>query len=642
MIVLSASNITKAYGTDVILQDVNFHVNNGDRIGLVGRNGAGKTTLLNMITGNSQPDEGRIFISSDTKIGYLKQRDNFLPDSTVMEEIQKTFDGVKRLEAEIADTADQITADPGNENLINRLDRLQQEFERRGGYTYRSEAAGILTSMAFGPETYDKPIKTLSGGERTRLALAALLLEKPQLLILDEPTNHLDIGMLKWLEQYLASYKGSMIIVSHDRYFLNKSVNRIFEIEHHRLRVYEGNYDQFAEKKRQLREAEMRAYENQQREIRRQEDIIRHMKERGTEHLAKRARSREKRLDMVDRLEKPETSEGRMKIQFTQDFQSGSDVIMTEELKKSFARKNGRRILFDHVNMDIKKGEKICIVGRNGIGKTTLLKLIMREQLPDSGRIKIGHNVTFGYYDQGQLLLNPSNTVLEEMKETYRLYTDTSMRSLLGRFLFKGDDVFVRVGDLSGGEKARLSLLKLMLGGANTLLLDEPTNHMDIESKEVFEDALAEFPGTAVIISHDRYFLQKIPDRILELTPDGIVEYLGKYDYYMEKKSSIQSGKRYLENMALQEHQTEEKELSSEELRRKKKAEEAAARRKARDREKLEEDIAELEKQIDDLEKKMCLPENLSDYALLEQLAAQLDETKKEYDNRLEEWMAME
>ena len=251
MIVLSASNITKAYGTDVILQDVNFHVNNGDRIGLVGRNGAGKTTLLNMITGNSQPDEGRIFISSDTKIGYLKQRDNFLPDSTVMEEIQKTFDGVKRLEAEIADTADQITSDPGNENLINRLDRLQQEFERRGGYTYRSEAAGILTSMAFGPETYDKPIKTLSGGERTRLALAALLLEKPQLLILDEPTNHLDIGMLKWLEQYLSSYKGSMIIVSHDRYFLNKSVNRIFEIEHHRLRVYEGNYDQFAEKKRQ-------------------------------------------------------------------------------------------------------------------------------------------------------------------------------------------------------------------------------------------------------------------------------------------------------------------------------------------------------------------------------------------------------
>ena len=642
MIVLSASNITKAYGTDVILQDVNFHVNNGDRIGLVGRNGAGKTTLLNMITGNSQPDEGRIFISSDTKIGYLKQRDNFLPDSTVMEEIQKTFDGVKRLEAEIAETADQITSDPGNENLINRLDRLQQEFERRGGYTYRSEAAGILTSMAFGPETYDKPIKTLSGGERTRLALAALLLEKPQLLILDEPTNHLDIGMLKWLEQYLASYKGSMIIVSHDRYFLNKSVNRIFEIEHHRLRVYEGNYDQFAEKKRQLREAEMRAYENQQREIRRQEDIIRHMKERGTEHLAKRARSREKRLDMVDRLEKPETSEGRMKIQFTQDFQSGSDVIMTEELKKSFARKNGRRILFDHVNMDIKKGEKICIVGQNGIGKTTLLKLIMREQLPDSGRIKIGHNVTFGYYDQGQLLLNPSNTVLEEMKETYRLYTDTSMRSLLGRFLFKGDDVFVRVGDLSGGEKARLSLLKLMLGGANTLLLDEPTNHMDIESKEVFEDALAEFPGTAVIISHDRYFLQKIPDRILELTPDGIVEYLGKYDYYMEKKSSIQSGKRYLEDMALQDHQAEEKELSSEELRRKKKAEEAAARRKARDREKLEEDIAELEKQIDDLEKKMCLPENLSDYALLEQLAAQLDETKKEYDIRLEEWMAME
>lgn len=639
MIVLSASNLTKVYGTDVIIKGVDFHINSGDRIGLVGRNGAGKTTLLNMITGEISSDDGQIFISSGVKIGYLKQRDNFEPENTIINEIQKVFEQVKQLEEEINRTSDEAAAHPFDEGLLHKLDRLQQEYERRGGYTYRSEATGILTSMAFGPETYDKKIKTLSGGEKTRLALAALLLEKPDLLVLDEPTNHLDIGMLKWLEQYLSSYKGSIIIVSHDRYFLNKSVNKIFEIEHHKLKVYDGNYDTFAEKKRQLREAEARAYENQQREIKRQEDIIRHMKERGTEHLAKRARSREKRLDMIERIEKPKNAEGKMKIEFRQDFESGSDVILTENLKKSFVNGESRRILFDHVNMDIKKGEKICIVGRNGIGKTTLLKLIMQELLPDSGRVKIGHNVTFGYYDQGQLLLNPANTVLEEMKETYRLYTDTRMRSLLGRFLFKGDEVFLKVGDLSGGEKARLSLLKLMLGGANTLLLDEPTNHMDIESKEVFEEALSEFPGTALIVSHDRYFLQKIPDRILEITEDGIVEYLGKYDYYMEKKEQIQSGKKYLEDMVSSENSKAE--LSAEEKRRMKKAEDAQLRRKNRLKESLEEEIEQLEKKIAELEEQMCLPDNIADYEKLERLGNDLSFVKEQHEDKLEEWLEL-
>ena len=417
MIVLSASNLTKIYGTDVIVKGVDFHINSGDRVGLIGRNGAGKTTLLNMITGQLRPDEGQIFLSAGTRIGYLKQRDSFDPENTVMGEIENVFGQIRKLEEDINKTADQISQNPGDESLLNRLYRLQHEFEARGGYTYRSEATGILTSMAFGPESYDKKIKALSGGERTRLSLAALLLEKPDVLVLDEPTNHLDIGMLKWLEQYLSSYKGSMIIVSHDRYFLNRSVNRVFEIEHHRLKTYEGNYDEFAQKKRQLREAELRAYDNQQREIKRQENIIRHMKERGTEHLAKRARSREKRLDMIERLDKPMSAEEKMRIEFRQDFQSGTDVLMTEELRKSFKNSGGKRILFDHVNMDIKKGEKICIVGQNGIGKTTLLKLIMQEAMPDSGRIRIGHNVTFGYYDQGQMLLNPQNTVLEEMKE---------------------------------------------------------------------------------------------------------------------------------------------------------------------------------------------------------------------------------
>ncbi|MEE0797216.1 MAG: ABC-F family ATP-binding cassette domain-containing protein [Anaerovoracaceae bacterium] len=648
MIVLSASDLTKTYGTDVIIKGADFHINGGDRVGLVGRNGAGKTTLLNMLTGELRPDGGRIYMPAGLRMGYLRQRDNFGGDMTVMEAVESIFEPMRRLEEQIASAADMVAQTPEDRALLLRLDSLQQEYEMRGGYTYKSEMTGILSSMAFGPEYYDKKIGTLSGGERTRLALAALLLEKPDLLILDEPTNHLDIGMLKWLEQYLSSYRGSMIIVSHDRYFLNRTVNRIFEIEHHRLRTYDGNYDEYLEKKRQQSEAEMRAYENQQREISRQEAMIRAMKERGTEHLAKRARSREKRLDMIERIEKPKSAEDSMKIRFEQDFQSGSDVIMAEDLSKSFGEGKNRRKLFDHVSLDIKRGEKICIVGQNGIGKTTLLKIIMNELRPDSGRIRTGHNVTFGYYDQGQMLLDPSNTVLEEMKNTYRLYTDTKMRSILGRFLFKGDDVFLKVRDLSGGEKARLSLLKMMLGGANTLILDEPTNHMDIESKEVFEEALAEFPGTAVIVSHDRYFLQKIPDRILELTPDGMVEYLGKYDYYMEKKDRIESGKKYLESMASSEKQEgagendREKALSPEEQRRLNKEREAEERRRTRRREALEEELAGIEEEIAGLSERISRPENAADYKLLSELSEQLTEAKARSEELMEEWLALD
>ena len=643
MIVLSAGNLTKAYGTDVILEGVDFHVNKGDRVGLVGRNGAGKTTLLNIITGELTPDEGQIFFPQDMKMGYLKQRDNFNSENTLIEEINNIFAPLKDLEREIEKTADMIAKNPEEEKLIDKLDKLHREYEQRGGYTYKSEITGILNSMAFGEEFFDKKISTLSGGERTRLALAALLLEKPDLLILDEPTNHLDIGTLKWLEQYLASYRGSIIIVSHDRYFLDKSVNRIFEIENHRLKTYDGNYSTFAEKKRRLRDAEMKAYSNQQREIARQEDMIRRMKERGTEKLAKRAQSREKRLKGIERIDAPQKQEGKIKLSFNQDFQSGNDVIFTEGLSKSFGHGQSRRILFENVSMDIKRGEKICIVGPNGAGKTTLLKILLQQIVPEKGRVKIGHNVTFGYYDQGQQLLNSANTVLEEMKETYRTYTDTQMRAALGRFLFRNDDVFLTVGDLSGGEKARLSLLKMMLGGANTLLLDEPTNHMDIESKEVFEEALAEFPGTAVIISHDRYFLQRIPDRILELTSDGITEFLGKYDYYVEKKSEISSGKKYLADMSLSGENEggkadphDREELSAEERRRFNKKIEAEQRRAAREKEALEKELSNYEGEIKTVEEQMCAEENMYDYELLAELGKKLETLKADYEDAFE------
>ena len=632
MIVLSANNLTKTYGTDVIIDKASFHLNAGDKVGIIGRNGAGKTTLLNMLTGELPCDEGEFFVSQNTRIGYLKQRDNFSSEGTVLEEIEGIFSGLRELENEIAELSDKVAENPHDTGLINRLDELQHRFDREGGYTYKSEMIGILNSMAFDESFYNKKISSLSGGERTRLALAALLLEKPDILLLDEPTNHLDIGTLKWLEQYLEAYRGTIMIVSHDRYFLDRTVNRIFEVENHKVYSYQGKYSDYAAQKKLRRETELRAYNNQQREIARQEEMIRRMKQRGTEHLAKRAASREKRLDMLERIERPESEMGKMKINFKENFPSGGDVIMAENLEKSFGRGAEHRELFHGVNLDIKRGERICILGPNGVGKTTLLRVLLGELTPDAGYLKIGHNVAFGYYDQGQLLLSDANTVLEELKESYRLYTDTEMRSILGRFLFRGEEVFLPVGSLSGGEKARLSLLKLMLSGANTLILDEPTNHLDIESKEVFEEALMEFPGTVIVVSHDRYFLQRIPTRILELTQDGVIEYLGRYDYYLEKKSQGISAKKYFSK-------TQEKSAGdAAQQRRLKKEREAEERRRARLSEKLETEISELENQISEIEQNLCKPENMSDYELLARLGAEREEAEKRLAEAYDEW----
>ena len=497
--------------------------------------------------------------------------------------------------------------------------------------------------MAFAEDTYNKKISMLSGGERTRLALCCLLLKKPDILILDEPTNHLDIGTLKWLEQYLRGYRGTIIIVSHDRYFLDQSVNRIFEISNHKLRVYEGNYSEYAVKRKEIRENEIRTYQKQQTEIARQEEMIRRMKERGTEKLAKRAASREKRLEHIERLEMPESEKGRMKLHFKENFKSGNDVILAEGLSKSFGYGPERKELFRNVDLDIKRGERICIVGPNGVGKTTLLKILLDQLEPDSGRIKIGYNVAFAYYDQGQRFLNSANTVLEELKESYRLYTDTEMRSLLGRFLFRNEDVFLNVGSLSGGEKARLSLIKIMLSGANVLVLDEPTNHLDIDSKEVFEEALLDFPGTVIVVSHDRYFLNRIPTRILELENDGIHEFLGTYDYYVEKKQQIESGKKYLNEMAgASKAQEAAENTGSAEERRRKKEQEAADRRKKREIENLENRIAELEAAIEDFEAQMCLEENLSDHVKLAKLNEECQNARDELAEVYDKWVEIQ
>ena len=668
MIVLSAKELTKSYGTDVILDKVSFHINKGERVGIIGVNGAGKTTLLKILTGELSCEEGEFFVSSETNIGYLKQDGGFDSENTVMEEVENIFGEFHRMEKEMEALLQRIeetagkTGDDGDDGesrrLLERYDALQEKFKERGGYTYRSEMMGILSSMAFGEDSYGKKISTLSGGEKTRLALACLLMKKPDILLLDEPTNHLDIGTLKWLEQYLKSYKGTIILVSHDRYFLDETVTRIFEVENHKLSIYEGDYSFYATERKKRREAEMRRYENQQKEIRRQEDMIRRFKERGTEKLAKRAASREKRLAAMEVVERPAGERDRMKISFRADFQSGRDVLEAGDVSKSFGYGVGRTELFRHVDLDIKRGERVCIVGANGIGKTTLLKILMGEISCNTGRIKIGYNVKFGYYDQGQQLLNGANTVIEEVRDSYGLYSDGEIRNILGRFMFRGEDVFLKVGALSGGEKARLSLLKLMLSGANVLMLDEPTNHLDIESKEVFEEALLEFPGTSIIVSHDRYFLNRIPTRIMELTSDGIENYLGTYDYYVEKKQQqIQSGKKYLEGMQEdREARTStaaeevskgagaeaEEHLSSAERRRIQKEKEAEERRLRRHREALEKEIQSIEEEIGELEAELCRQEVATDHVKLAEIGKMLTEKKDELDDRYEKWLQLQ
>ncbi len=661
MVILSATNIAKAYGTDIILNEVSFHVNQGDKIGIVGNNGAGKTTLLNILAGDMTYDGGNIFVSSDTTIGYLKQSENFDSDKTVIEEVTGIFSHVEEMEEEMHRLSQEISEKSENgenvEKILNRYDRIMEQYNRINGYSYRSEINGILSSMAFTDMYYDKKISTLSGGEKTRLALACLLLKKPDILFLDEPTNHLDIGTLKWLEQYLKGYNGTIILISHDRYFLDQTVNRIFEVENHKLWTYNGGYSAYAEQKKARREEELKKYELQQKEVSRQEEMIRRFKERGTEKLAKRAASREKRLQKMELFEKPESQRARMKINFRQDFQSGNDVLSAEDLGKGFGYGENRRELFENVNFDIKRGERICIVGANGVGKTTLLKMIMEEVKPDKGRLKIGHNVEFGYYDQEQENLNPSNTVFEEMKDAYRLYNDTEMRSLLGRFLFQKEDVFLNVGSLSGGEKARLSLLKLMLSGANVLIFDEPTNHLDISSKEAFEDALLDFDGTVVVVSHDRYFLNKIPTRIFELGKNGINTYLGSYDYYMEKKQEVESGKKYLNELGKSIEAGKDKDnavsqggqgevdldsLSNAMRRKAKKELETARRRKEKEEKKIEEEIAALEEEINMLQEEMCKEEIFSNHVILEEYHKKSEEAKARLSEVYESWMEMQ
>ena len=618
MIEISANSITKSFGTDLILKDITFSASKGDRIGIIGINGAGKTTLLNILAGIEECDSGDVFVANNSRIGYLRQQlaDEDSPANS------------SSLDADLT--------------VLEIMQRAYEELTANDIEVYESEVQGILRSMAFPDEMHNSLVSKLSGGEKTRLSFAELLMRKPDVMILDEPTNHLDIGTLNWLEQRISAFNGTVILVTHDRYFLDRTVNRILEIDHQILTSYAGTYSDYLEQKNKNYEIELRHFEKQKKEIDKQEELIRKYKERGTEKLAKRAASREKRLEHIERLGKPFSAAHTLKFKLDENTKSGNDVLEINDLSKSFATENGKRVLFSNVNLNLYRGERVCMVGSNGIGKTTLLKILLGKVQSNSGHIRKGQNVRFGYYDQEQKFPNSSRTVIEEMTSTYRKYSEGEMRNILAAFLFTGEMVFREISALSGGEKAKLSLVKMMLSGANTLLLDEPTNHLDIPSREAVENALIDFPGTLIVVSHDRYFLNKVPTRIIELTPEGLLNFPGKYNYYVEKKNEFSSGKQYLRSLTAQASSSAEEskpalsDAAAERLR--KKQAETEARRLEKMIADTEANIAQIEKDISQIEEDLTKEEIYSDHEMLANKAERLDELKAELEKAYNLW----
>lgn len=535
MITLALNNISKSYGVDTIIKDITFSLNEYEKVGLVGINGAGKSTLFKIIAGELSPDTGNVFLSKDTGIGYLEQNISIRSDNTLYEEVLDVFHDVMLLERELRTLEQKIAKNSENSTLLDSLmkqySQKSEEFSLMNGYSYNSEAKGILIGLGFSEEEMNKKVNTLSGGEMSRLMLSKLLLKKPNLLLLDEPTNHLDMNSVQWLEVYLKLYKGNVIVISHDRYFLDQLIGRTLEIRDKTLFDYRGNYSYYLEKKDLDEEVALKNYKDNQAELKRQRDIIRQLRAFGRKKQIKRARSREKLLAKMERIDKPRSMEQQARISFSPSVQSGYEVMHARGLQKSY----GNRHLFSNVSVDIYRGEKVALIGPNGSGKTTLFQILLGGETSDSGEVDYGTNVQIAYFDQTRSDLDERNTVIEEVWQSYPHLKETELRNMLAAFLFMGDDVFKLISSLSGGEKSRISLLKLMLSSSNFLFLDEPTNHLDIQSKEILEDALTAYEGTLFFISHDRYFLNKVADRILVLTENGLEEYLGNYDYYQEK-----------------------------------------------------------------------------------------------------------
>ena len=638
MIMLSCNNVSKSFGVETILEDISFSVNEGDKIGIVGVNGTGKTTLFKVITGIFPHDKGDIFTSKNCRLGYLEQNTNFYSEKTIYDEVVSVFSDLIEAEEELRSLEHQIASLSAKESssgdqlkkAMDTYGKKYEEFEKKNGYAYKSEVRGTLKGLGFSDEEMNKPVNVLSGGEKTRVLLAKLLLSKPSLLLLDEPTNHLDADAIEWLEAFLRSYEETIMIISHDRYFLDQSVNRIFEMENKRLTSYNGNYTEYQKQAKINREIRLRQYENQQRDIKKQEESIERLKAYGREKHLKRARSKEKMLDKVDRLDKPQELRKKARFNFVLRHHSGNDVLKAQCLGKSF----GDRKLFEGVDFDLYRGEKVALIGPNGVGKSTLFKIIMGDESQDQGEYKLGQGVDIAYFHQEQKSLNLENSIIDEVWDDNPHMTQTEVRNLLGAFLFEGEDVFKSIRSLSGGERARVAILKLILSKSNLLLLDEPTNHLDIDSKEVLEDALKEYEGTLLTISHDRYFLNTVVDRILVLKPDGIEEYLGKYEYYQNKKKD-ESEKSYLAEM--EDLPSKTKTQIKEERRREKelKKNENKAKKLIKD---IEVEIELLEKQIGGLDYMLCQEEVYTSPERTREVNQEKSDLEKRLSKLYEKW----
>lgn len=633
MIVLSCNNLNKSFGIDTILENISFTVNEGDKVGIIGVNGTGKTTLFKVLSGIYGYDSGDIYLGKGVEIGYLEQNTNFQSEKTIYEEVLEVFSDLMDMEKYIRDLEIKI-AEEGSNPDSKTLDKLMNEYSQKlelfselNGYGYKSEVKGILKGLGFSDSDMETPINILSGGEKTRVLLSKLLLKNPSLLLLDEPTNHLDSDAIEWLEVFLKQYKGTVIIISHDRYFLDQVVNRVFEIHNKRLKTYNGNYSKFIELSNVEKELEVKRYEDQQKEIKKQEESIDRLKAYGREKHLKRARSKEKMLDKVDVLDKPDVFRKKASIQFSPSVSSGNDVLQVEDLSMGY----GERILFKDINFNIYRGEKVALIGANGIGKSTLFKIIMNEIVPLTGTTKLGANVHVDYFHQEQKTLNLDNTIIDEIWNDHPNLNQTTLRNMLGSFLFEDEEVFKKISTLSGGERARVAILKLILSNSNFLLLDEPTNHLDIDSKEVLEEALLNYTGTLFTISHDRYFLNTVVDKILVLDSEGITEYLGNYDYYMDKK------KQTIEMNTIE--TTEEKTKTQLKDEKRKEREQRELEKKARvKRQNIEKEIEEIELEIEELNVLMCQEEIYSNPEKSKEVSQNKTSLEDRLNNLYEEW----